>query len=80
MIKPPFYPSPPANAASRLERLRFLRKNYFYGMALLVPLLLVGAIFSFVWILVVCGIALLVQLSGLASLERQIRAERDRAG
>jgi hypothetical protein len=80
VIKPPFYPSPPPKGASRLERLRFLRKNYFYGMALLVPLLLVGAIFSFVWILVACGIALLVQLSGLASLERQIRAERDREG
>jgi hypothetical protein len=80
VVKPPFYPSPPPKGASRLERLCFLRKNYFYGMALLVPVLLVGAIFSFVWILVACGIALLVQLSGLASLERQIRAERDRAG
>ena len=76
MIKPPFYPSPPVKGSSRLERLLFLRKNYFYGMALLVPLLLVGAIFSFVWILIACGVALLIQLSGLASLERRIRAER----
>lgn len=79
MIRPPFYPSPPPRGSSRLERLLFLRKNYFYGMALLAPLLLIAAIFSFVWILVVCGIAFLVQLSGLASLERRIRAERDGA-
>ena len=48
MITPPFYPSPPAKGSTRLERLLFLRKNYLYGLALLVPLLLVGAIFSFV--------------------------------
>ncbi len=48
-------------------------------MALLVPLLLVGAIFSFAWILIACGVALLFQLSGLASLEKRIRAERARA-
>jgi hypothetical protein len=68
VIKPPFYPSPPTERASRLERLLFLRKNYFYGIALVVPLLLVA-----------CGIALLGQLSGLASLEKRIRAERGQA-
>lgn len=47
-------------------------------MALLVPLLLVGAIFSYAWILIACGIALLIQLSGLASLEKRIRAARCR--
>lgn len=79
MITLPLYPAPPPKGASRLERLFFLRKNYIYGIALAVPLLLVGLVFSSTVVLV-CGGCWLIQMFGRSMLSLQIRAERRRTG
>ena len=76
MLRPPFYPTPPPKGASRLERLLFLRKNYMYSMALLLPVFAVGLALSVTFIIVVCVACWLVQALGAGTLELRIRAER----
>ncbi len=77
-MRPPLYPAPPPKGASRLERMAFLRRNYFYGMALLVPIFVVGLI-AFASVVFVCVAAWLLQLCGLFVLQAQIRAERGKS-
>ena len=77
-MKPPLYPAPQPEGASRLERMTFLRRNYFYGMALLVPIFVVGLI-AFTPVVFVCVAVWLLQLCGLLVLQAQIRSERRRS-
>jgi len=77
-MRPPLYPAPPPQGASRLERIAFLRRNYFYGMALLVPIVVVGLI-AFTPVVFACVAVWLLQLCGLLVLQAQIRAERRRS-
>jgi hypothetical protein len=73
------YPRQPPKAASRLERLAFLRKNYYFSIAVIVPLLVICAVIS-TFFMIVCIVGLVLQLGGLAVVLRQERAERRRIG
>ncbi len=74
-MRPPLYPATPPKGASRLERMEFLRRNYFYGMALVMPIFVSGLI-AFTPVVFVCVAVWLLQLCGLLVLQSQIRAER----
>jgi hypothetical protein len=76
VITPPFYPTRPPKDATRLDRMRFLRKNYVYATAWLLPLLIVGLVFSSTFVLLVCAVAVVIQAAGAALLELQMRSER----
>jgi hypothetical protein len=76
VIKPPFYPTSPPKGAPRLERMRFLRRNYIYNTVWVLPLLIVGFFFSARFILVVCAAVLAIEAAGAGVLELQIRSER----
>lgn len=76
MFKPPLYPTPPAKGASRLDRMLFLQKNYIYSMALVLPVLALGLVFSVTVLAVVGAAGLFLQALGLGILELQIRTER----
>ena len=78
MMRPPFYPTPPPEGSSRLERIGFLRRNYLYAMSLLVPVFIVGLIVANV-IAFVCIACWLLQLCGLVALQAQMRTERRRS-
>jgi hypothetical protein len=53
----------------------FLQRNYFYGMALLVPLFIVGLIVIGSIAAIVCVACWLLQLCGVMVLQAQIRTE-----
>jgi hypothetical protein len=57
----------------------FLRRNYFYGMALLVPVCIVGLLALGSVVALVCAGCWLLQLCGLAVLQAQMHTERRRA-
>jgi hypothetical protein len=75
--RPSFRPWPPAGA-TRLETLIFLRRNYLLAVAILAVLALVSVIVFSLVTLIVCSVLFVLQIAGLASLERQIRSTRDR--
>lgn len=76
MRKPPFYPARPPRGATRLERMRFLRKNYLYGLTSMLPILIVGLVLSSTFILVICAAAVVIQAASAGILELQMRSER----
>jgi hypothetical protein len=58
--------------------MKFIQRNYFYAMALMVPLFIIGLLyFRFVAFLCVAG--WLLQMFGVLGLRAQMRAERLRA-
>jgi hypothetical protein len=69
-------PTRPGKGASRLEVLCYLRRNYFFGMALLIPMFVIGLVASWSIVLIVCAGGWLVNVCGAAVLSVQIRAER----
>jgi hypothetical protein len=56
--------------------MRFLRKNYIYDTVWVLPLLIVGLLFSAMFILVVCAAGLAIEAAGAGVLELQMRSER----
>jgi hypothetical protein len=69
--------APLPKPSTRLDRLRWLRRMYLQGALLLVPMLIIGALWSRI-VLIVALAALALQLVGFLTLRAQIRAERQR--
>jgi hypothetical protein len=80
VIKPPFYPKPPPNGASRIQRLSFVQRNYLYSMAWIVPMFAIGLLVSSLLIVLICVVSWLIGIAGWMSLSARIRKERGRDG
>jgi hypothetical protein len=70
-----FWGDPPPKPASRLERFQWLRGFYLRSALLVVPILIIGAVWS-TSLLIVALIVLAAQAIGFLVLLVQIRAER----
>jgi len=73
---PPFYPTAPPKGAPRLERMKFLRRNYLYLTAWSLLTLIMGLVFSSTFVLLVSASGLVIEATGAGILELQMRSER----
>jgi len=80
VIKLPFYPTPPPNGASRIQRLSFVQRNYLCSMAWIVPMFAIGLLVSSVLIVLVCVVSWLIGIAGWMSLSARIHKERRGGG
>jgi hypothetical protein len=72
-------PQPPGRGASKRDALLYWRRLSLFGLTMLLPILIVGLVFSSTFVLIVAAAAALWQLAMLSINLVQLRREHQRS-